>query len=251
MTRRLLVLTAALALGLGAAPPALAEGGDTAAVAVNTRDGASVFRFAFAIKRVLGEVVDNANAAVSYASCTSCTTVAISFQVVLASGSPSEVTPENLALAFNNECLDCQTLASAYQFVLGVGDAPVRFSAEGNRALADIRRRLQALRSGDLTVEEVQAQADALAGELAAVLREELVRTGAAPPPPPPPSATAEAPPPATTAEEPAATTAETPATTGTTTGEDTGTAATTTETTPTTTASTTTTTGTTTETTP
>ena len=50
---------------------------DTAAVAVNTKDGSSVFRLAFSIKKVAGDVVDNANAAVAYSSCESCRTIAL------------------------------------------------------------------------------------------------------------------------------------------------------------------------------
>jgi hypothetical protein len=74
MTRRLLLLLAlllALLLPLAAPGQARAEdgGGDNAAVAINTKDGSSLFKFAFSIKKVLGEVVDNTNAAVAYASC--------------------------------------------------------------------------------------------------------------------------------------------------------------------------------------
>ena len=45
-----------------------ASGGDNTAVAVNTRDGSSVYRFSFKILRVSGDVVDNGNAAVAAAS---------------------------------------------------------------------------------------------------------------------------------------------------------------------------------------
>ena len=69
---------------------------DTAAVAVNTKDGSSVFRLAFSIKKVAGDVVDNANAAVAYSSCESCRTIALSIQIVLVTGDPETVTPENI-----------------------------------------------------------------------------------------------------------------------------------------------------------
>ena len=75
-----LVATAiALPAGAGAAV-ALADGGNTSAVAINTTDGSSVFKLAFAIKQVSGSVVDNQDAAVAYSSCDACQTVAISIQ---------------------------------------------------------------------------------------------------------------------------------------------------------------------------
>lgn len=179
--KRLLIISAALvaALGLAAVRPdaALAEGGDTAAVAVNTKDGSSIFKLAFAIKRVAGDVVDNSNAAVAFASCANCQTVAISIQVVLVTGDPSVVTPENLALAINQNCTSCETLASAYQFVFST-DGQVHFTPEGSRAIAEIRRRLHELGKSDLTIVEIQARLDELMRQLAAVVHDELVAAG-------------------------------------------------------------------------
>lgn len=170
------VLAAAL---LAAAPltaaPAAAQGGDTTAVAINTRDGASVFRLAFQVRRVAGSVVDQTNAAVAYASCSDCETIAISLQVVLAMGDVEDVSPENYALAVNVECDSCTTLAGAYQFVIGT-DGPARFTAEGNRTLADIRRRLLALRDSELDADAMLAELDAIAADLRRVLREEMVQ---------------------------------------------------------------------------
>lgn len=171
---------AALALLCCAAlllPAGLARAADTAAVAVNTRDGASVFRLAFSIQRVVHDVVDESNAAVAVASCTDCTTIAISLQAVLVFSDPSVVTPENLALAMNIDCTSCDTLASAYQWVLGSGGV-VRFTPEGQRRVAEIRAELQRLRTAGLSIQEVQAQVDALAEELEEVLTTELELVG-------------------------------------------------------------------------
>lgn len=173
-----LVVTVLSLAGVGSAASAQDAGGDTSAVAVNTKDGSTLFRFAFSIKQIMGEVVDQSNAAVAYANCEECTTVAISVQVLLVSGSPDEVTPTNLAVALNEDCTECQTLAAAYQFVFGNGEE-LRFTAEGRRRIADIRRRFQALRNAGLSVEEIQEQADALAGELRDVLRTEITTRGA------------------------------------------------------------------------
>lgn len=178
--RRLLAALAALVLGVSAGTlPAIAADGDTAAVAVNTKDGSTLFRFAFSVRQILGDVVDQSNTAVAYASCTECRTVAISVQVLLVSGSPDTVTPTNLALALNDGCTECETLASAYQFVFGTGD-DLRFTAEGRKQIAEIRRRFKELRKqGDsLSLEEVQTQADALAGELREVLASEVTPRG-------------------------------------------------------------------------
>jgi putative peptide zinc metalloprotease protein len=172
MRRLVLLLLGALVVTAAVAPRASGQG-DTTAVAVNTRDGADVFRLAFSIRRVLSETVDTSNAAVAVSSCTDCQTVALAFQVLLLFENPEELTPENLALALNVECTLCDTLASAYQLVLTTG-GPVHFSAEGNQRLADIRRRLLELRDSGLGSFELQARVDALYEELRQVVATEL-----------------------------------------------------------------------------
>ena len=238
MTRRLILilLTVILSAGFAAARPDAARAQDNTAIAVNTKDGAAIFKFAFSVSRVAGDVVDNGNAAVAFASCESCQTVAIAIQVVLVTGDPEVVTPTNLALAFNVECTLCETLASAYQFVLGTG-GPVHFTAEGNRTLAELRREFHELRkeAPNLTVAEIQARIAAIVNRLRAVLANELVPAGRSgdagqPPPPPPPPTTTTTPEPTTTdaptttapPTEPTTTDEETTTTTTTTTPEST-----------------------------
>ncbi|HEV3475359.1 MAG TPA: hypothetical protein VG602_08340 [Actinomycetota bacterium] len=153
-------------------------GGDNAVVLVNTKDGFSAFRLSFRVLRVNQDVVDQANAAVAFSSCEGCRTVAVAVQVLLVFSDPSVVSPTNLAIAMNFECFDCDTLASAYQFVLGT-DGVVRFSAEGNQAIARIRQALRDLLQAELSLEETQAQLDQLAAELQSVLANELVAAGA------------------------------------------------------------------------
>lgn len=173
---RVLGLLVALAVSLGATTmPAAAK--DTSAVAVNTKDGSTLFRFAFSVRQIMGGVVDQTNAAVAYASCNECTTVAISVQILLVSGTPDEVTPTNLAVALNESCTECQTLASAYQFVFGTGEE-LRFTSEGRKQIADIRKRFKDLRKSGLTTDEIKAQADALAQELRQVLVDEVTVRG-------------------------------------------------------------------------
>ena len=140
-TRRFLV-----ALLLAAAPVlavlAPAAAGDNTAVAVNTEDGASVFRLAFSVRMVANGVIDEKNTAYALASCTDCQTVALAFQVILVWNNPDVVVPENVALAYNDQCVECLTYASATQIVLGF-DGPVRFTDEGRRRLNELLKSLQ------------------------------------------------------------------------------------------------------------
>jgi putative peptide zinc metalloprotease protein len=167
-----LVLAALVAL-----VPAAHGQGDTTAVAVNTRDGADVFRLAFAIRRVMSETADTDNAAAAVASCTDCQTIALAFQVVLLFENPDELTTDNLAIAINTECSLCDTLASAYQLVLTTG-GPVHFSADGNQRIQEIRRKLLELRDSGLSSFEIQEQVDALYEELKQVVTTELEPAG-------------------------------------------------------------------------
>lgn len=169
-------LAAALALLLPAAPAAAQ--GDTTAIAINTKDGFALFRLAFQIRHVTQDVVDTSNAAVAYASCTDCQTIALAIQVVLIAGYDSSVVaPENLAIAINENCSLCDTLASAYQFVL-TAEGTFRFTAAGSQRLAEIRRALLDLRHSGLSGAEIQARVDTLMDGLAEVLATELVEVG-------------------------------------------------------------------------
>jgi putative peptide zinc metalloprotease protein len=142
---------------------------------VNKHDGKSVFKLAFHVRKTMDSDVDAQNAAVAYASCSDCRTVAASIQVVLAMGDVDTATPENVSIAINDQCSECETLAAAYQYVFGTGE-PMKFTAEGNRRLADIRHRLHALQKrDDLTLDELAAEIAKLAAETAQVVDTELV----------------------------------------------------------------------------
>jgi putative peptide zinc metalloprotease protein len=176
-----LILSAAVALALIGSPATASAQGDTAAVAINTKDGSAIFRLAFNVRRTMKDVVDQSNAAVAFASCEACRTVAVSIQLVLVMSDPNVVTPTNLALAVNQECTSCETLASAYQYVLGTG-GPVHFDAEGNRELAAIRHEFRDLvkRSEDMEVAEIQGEVDGLVERLELVVDGHLVASGRA-----------------------------------------------------------------------
>jgi putative peptide zinc metalloprotease protein len=224
MKRRFLTSVSVLAAILSLAAPAQAA--DSSAVAVNTRDDSTVFKLMFDITRVMGDTVDSSNAAVAVASCDSCETVAVAIQVVLAMGSPTVVIPENLALAMNIDCQTCQTLADAYQYVYTTGGV-VHFTADGNQRIADIRRRLEALRRSNLSIEEIVAQVEQLNNELKQVLLTEVVPAG-----PPAGTGPASGSADSTTGATPGTSTAPTDTGTGTSTGpSDTGTQTTPTDT--------------------
>src|SRR5437762_83625 len=124
MKRRLLTILLAALLGVGFAvgSPAAANA-DNAAIAINTKDGTTVFKVAFAIRHVMSDVVTETNAAVAYNSCNDCDSVAIAFEIVLIEGSASDIEPQNLAIAINENCTACVAVVEAYQFVLGTGSA--------------------------------------------------------------------------------------------------------------------------------
>jgi putative peptide zinc metalloprotease protein len=172
------LVAAALALGALALPAAArAEGGDNAAVAVNTKDGSSLFKLAFSIRHVMSDVVDQTNAAVAYSSCNSCTTVAIAIEIVLVENNPSVVDPTNVAIAVNYQCTLCATFAAAYQFVVST-NGPAHFTAEGNRELAEIHKELEDLQKEDLTLDQLVAKLDEIKARLVNVLRTQLVSVG-------------------------------------------------------------------------
>jgi putative peptide zinc metalloprotease protein len=171
-----ILIAALLAGGVSAAQPGAAAA-DNAAIAINTKDGTTVFKVAFAIRHVMSDVVDETNAAVAYNSCSDCDSVAIAFEIVLIEGDASTITPTNIAIAFNENCTTCVAVAEAYQFVLGDGGLG-HFDAAGNQILAQIRRELHSMKTQDLTIAELQALLDDISARIADVLAHHLVAVG-------------------------------------------------------------------------
>jgi putative peptide zinc metalloprotease protein len=168
-------------IGAFGASPALAadptehggKPGDNLALAINEKDGATVVDVAFSIRRVMSDVVDNQNVALAYSSCTSCTTVAIAFQILIVIGEPDTFSPVNMAVAVNAGCNLCNTLASAYQFAFGA-DAGFRFTKRGLREILEIKRQVKRLAKSGKPITEIQAGIDALADRLKGILEREL-----------------------------------------------------------------------------
>ena len=166
-----LLLLALLAHAAAFAVPASAQAQD--AIAVNKKDGKSVFKLAFSVKKASGDV-DATNTALAYASCTDCKTVAAAIQVVLVSDVDS-ASAENVSLAINYQCTECETLAAAYQFVFADGQE-IEFTKEGKQRLHDLKKRFHDLKQrDDLTLEQLAAEIAAIAGEVAEVVDTEVV----------------------------------------------------------------------------
>ena len=203
-----MLVATALAATMSQVPTGPARAADNVAVTINTKDGFSVWSFAFKVTRVMKDVVDDSNAAAAVSSCTDCQSIAVALQVVLIMGEATVIAPTNLALALNIQCTACETLASAYQWVFTTG-GPVRFTAEGNRRLAEIRRAfLELLKNAEtLTLAELQAAIDELAEQLADVIQTELLPAGQGDQPATEPTsepAPSPAPSPTSTSSEPA-----------------------------------------------
>jgi putative peptide zinc metalloprotease protein len=182
--RRLALLLVALAAAFA---PAAARGDDNGnvtcppggncAIAVNQTDNSSLFDFAFAIKHVMGPVVDQANAAVAYSSCESCQTTAIAIEIVLVEGDTTTMSPQNVAVSVNSECTLCDTFASAYQFVITTG-GPVRFTPAGRHALHEMRKEIESWGRQGLSNDEMKARLPDVIARLKEVLATELVSVG-------------------------------------------------------------------------
>ena len=105
--------------------PAPPRPGDSQALAVNTKDGSTKYVVAYSLVTVHdGAPVTNANSAYALASCRACTTVAVSFQIVLIVGTSKVIAPVDVAGALNANCPSCITTAIADQIVVTLKSEP-------------------------------------------------------------------------------------------------------------------------------
>jgi putative peptide zinc metalloprotease protein len=99
--------------------------GGTQALATNTKDGGVLYDVAYSIVTVQdGAPVTNTNSAFAIAHCKACTTVAVSFQIVLIIGQSKVIAPINAAGALNYNCTACLTTAIADQIVVTLKSQP-------------------------------------------------------------------------------------------------------------------------------
>ncbi len=105
--------------------PAAPGPGGTQALATNTQDGGVKYDVAYALVTVTGGAnVTNTNSAYAIAHCRACTTVAVSFQLVLVVGHSKVIAPINAAGALNYNCPACMTTALADQLVVTLKAQP-------------------------------------------------------------------------------------------------------------------------------
>jgi putative peptide zinc metalloprotease protein len=145
-------------------PPA-PKPGDSQAVAVGSKDGGVKYTIAYSVVTVdNGSPVTDRNSAYAMASCNRCTTVAVSFQVVLIVGHTSVIAPINEAEALNVNCPACTTTALADQIVVTLTKLPSK------ALLATLNADLKQL--GDLSALGAGGTPAAVAAEVAQVQAE-------------------------------------------------------------------------------
>lgn len=142
--------------------------GDTQAVAVNTKDGSALYDVAYALITVTDDSpVLNKNSAYALASCHTCTTVSVSFQVVLIVGKPRVIAPINAAVAGNAQCVECLTTALAVQIVATVNSLP---TAQTRAQLQAALAKLDSIQG--LSEREVLIQVQAVQKEVTGILQD-------------------------------------------------------------------------------
>jgi hypothetical protein len=180
--RRIVILPLVAVALVSGAPQALAAA-DNSAVAINTKDDNYVWRQAFKITRVSGDTVDESNGAAAVSSCERCRTDAVAFQIVIAMGTASSVTSNNVAIALNQDCLSCATYAGAFQLIV-TPHTQMRFTEAGNERIDQIRAEVQVLLNSATfgpTFEEIDAfnaRVDGLFEQLKTVVYTELLEAG-------------------------------------------------------------------------
>ncbi len=156
--------------------------GDSQALATNTTDGGIVYDVAYSLVTVKdGAPADNENSAYALASCDACTTLAVSFQLVLIVGQSDRIMPINVAEALNLNCPECITTAIAKQIVISVTADP---SPELIRRLTDELQKLDAIDTSDSPA-EVLSQVNAVSDAINRALEESGITYPKATPTPP------------------------------------------------------------------
>ena len=142
--------------------PAAPGPGDSQALAVNRTNGGVLYDVTYSLVTVSkGEPVTQTNSAFALANCQSCTTVAVSFQVVLVVGESHIIAPINAAGAENGDCPACMTTAIADQIVVTLKSQP------SSQLLAELQDELKQLDA--LSQLGVQGTPAAVAAQVAAV----------------------------------------------------------------------------------
>ncbi|HET9171137.1 MAG TPA: hypothetical protein VFN97_16990 [Actinospica sp.] len=99
-----------------------------------------------------------------------CRSVSLSFQIATMAGTDIHLDAVNLSDAQNVHCAGCQTVAGAYQFVVSTPGA-FTLNATARAQLDRIHHELNALSNSKLSADQVQSAADALAMQVASILK--------------------------------------------------------------------------------
>lgn len=177
--RRIPVLVTVFTLWL--ALPAVAGGPNHVVTASPTADGAQTLRVGVKVMSTGAGSIDSTNLArATPSSCTGCEGVAVAFQALILTGSPTTVSPNNAAVAVNTDCTSCKAFAFAYQYVVRA-DRGTHLSRAGRAKVADIRAAATSLVAAGLPYPELDARLKALSEDFEAAVRDDLENHGAAP----------------------------------------------------------------------
>jgi putative peptide zinc metalloprotease protein len=154
---------------------------DNQALAVNTEDGTVEYDVAISLVWATDDdPVLNVNEAYAFASCTSCASVAVAFQVVLILGDNDTVVTQNLAGALNSDCVNCLTYALAQQLIVTL-DGPLSQEARDqlDALWQDLAEFAEDIESYPLS--EIDDRLDQYAEEILAIIEEDQPGTVPAP----------------------------------------------------------------------
>jgi putative peptide zinc metalloprotease protein len=131
-----------------------------------------VYRVAYAVVTVGDDdPVTNDNSAFAIANCNACTTVAVSFQVVLVVGESHVIAPIDAAGAVNYNCPACVTTAIATQLVVTLKEEPPE-SLTARLSAALSRLNVLSTLGSSATPEQIAAQVESVQEDVENLLRD-------------------------------------------------------------------------------
>lgn len=177
--RRAIVLAVTWTLFL--AMPAVAGGPNNIVIASPTADGAQIHRSSVRVSTTGTDKLTSSNLATATPhDCTGCEGIAVAFQAIIVTGSPSTFAPKNAAVAVNSNCTSCGAFAFAYQYTISA-DRGSHLSKDGRAKIAAIRKEAAADVEAGLPYAELDADLKALAIRFRTTVENDLQRTGADP----------------------------------------------------------------------
>jgi putative peptide zinc metalloprotease protein len=158
-----------------------------------------------------GTPVDQINEAWALSSCTNCQTVSVAFQGLFVVGQSDVITPQNIAVAVNYDCMDCHTAAIAVQLVATLTSLP---SEAAMAKLSEMVAELEALEQSidEMSLEDLLVELERIETEIVDILVDDGVLVVAAGTTAEVSTEATEAPAEETTTESSEATATETPA---------------------------------------